>query len=269
VIIGSFLYCYQERLIFLNGKKLERAFPFKFSNNFQEIFLKTKDVNEINALHFKLENPKRVVLFCHGNSGNIEKWGAKVSFFLDYNYEVVVFDYRKYGKSTGCFNETRMYSDALLMYDYLKSAFKEENIVVYGFSLGSTFATRIAAINKPKELILEAPFFNFIKAVKFYSKFAPIFLLKYRFRTDLDIVKVTSPITVFHGNKDKTTSCQDSKRLLALNPSINNIFIEIDGGTHHNIRSSKLYKKKLQEILKRSYFLNDIYCIFDALKIVE
>ena len=251
VIIGGFLYCYQERLIFLNGKKLQRAFLFKFSNNFQEIFLKTKDGQEINALHFKLEKPKGVVLFCHGNSGNIEKWGTKVSFFLDYNYEVVVFDYRKYGKSTGSFNETRMYSDALLMYDYLKSAFKEENIVVYGFSLGSTFAARIAAINKPKELILEAPFFNFVKAVKFYSKFAPIFLLKYKFRTDLDIAKVVSPITVFHGNKDKTTCFKDSKRLLALNASINNRFFEINGGTHHNIRNSKLYLEMLEEILKR------------------
>ena len=82
VIIGSFIYCFQERLIFLNGKKLQRAFPFKFSNNFQEIFLKTKDGKEINALHFKLENPKGVVMFCHGNSGNIEKWGTKVSFFF-------------------------------------------------------------------------------------------------------------------------------------------------------------------------------------------
>ena len=251
VIIGTFLYYYQERLIFLNGKKLERAFPFKFSNNFQEIFLKTKDGQEINALHFKLEKPKGVVLFCHGNSGNLEKWGTKVSLFLDYNYEVFVFDYRKYGKSTGCFNETRMYRDALLMYDYLKSTFKEENIVVYGFSLGSTFAARIAARNKPKELILEAPFFNFTKAVKFYSKFTPIFLLKYKFRTDLDLVEVTSPITVFHGNKDKSTSFKDSKKLLELNPSIENRFIEIDGGTHHNIRNTKLYLEKLQEILKR------------------
>lgn len=177
--------------------------------------------------------------------------GGKSFFFLDYNYEVFVFDYRKYGKSTGSLNETRMYSDALLMYDYLKSAFKEENIVVYGFSLGSTFAARIAAINKPKELILEAPFFNFVKAVKFYSKFAPIFLLKYKFRTDLDMAKITSPITVFHGNKDKTTSFQDSKRLLALNASLKNKFIEINGGTHHNIRNTKLYLENLQEILKR------------------
>jgi esterase/lipase len=125
---------------------------------------------------------------------------------------------------------------------------------VYGFSLGSTFATRIAAVNKPKELILEAPFLNFIKAVKFYSKFTPVFLLKYTFRTDLDIVKVTSPITVFHGNKDKTTSFQDSKRLLALNRSVNNRFIEIDGGTHHNIRNTKLYLEKLQKILNVPIF---------------
>ena len=251
VVFGGFFYCYQERFIFLKGKKLPRAFAFKFSNNFEEIFLKTKDDHEINALHFKLENPKGVLLFCHGNKGNLEKWGIKVAFFLNYNYEVVVFDYRKYGKSTGNFNEVKMYQDALLVYDYLKGIYKEETIVVYGFSLGSTFAARIAAVNKPKELILEAPFFNFRKAVQFYSKIAPTFLLKYKFRTDIDILKVTAPITIFHGNKDKTTSFKGSKSLSSLNTGENNKFFTIIGGTHHNIRNAKLYLEKLQEILKR------------------
>jgi alpha-beta hydrolase superfamily lysophospholipase len=251
VVIGSFLYFFQEKFIFLNGKRVQIDYLFEFSDDFEEVFLKTSDGNVINALHFKLEKPKGVVLFCHGNKGNLKKWGSKVSFFLNYNYEVVVFDYRKYGKSTGSFNETKMYDDALLMYNCLKSKFKEKTIVVYGFSLGSTFATRIAALNKPKELILEAPFFNFKSAVQYYSKFTPTFLLKYAFRTDLDILKVTVPITIFHGNKDKTTSFKDAKKLFALNTSLKNRFIAIKQGTHHNIRDSKFYKQKLQEILKR------------------
>lgn len=164
ILIAVFLlgmYFFQEKLIFRNGEAIHRDYPFKFPNNFEEIFLKTEDGNNINVLHFKLMNPKGVVLFCHGNKGNLKKWGEKVSFFLEYNYEVVVFDYRSYGKSIGIVNERKMYSDALLVYDFLKRSFKEKTIVAYGFSLGATFATRIAAVNNPKELVLEAPFFQF------------------------------------------------------------------------------------------------------------
>jgi alpha-beta hydrolase superfamily lysophospholipase len=251
ILIFGWMYFSQEKLIFLNGNKIDRNYTYKFSHDFEELFLKTEDGNHINALHFKLENPKGIVLFCHGNSGNLDKWGSKVSFFLDFNYEVLVFDYRNYGKSTGSFNEEKMYADALFVYSYLNNLFREETIVVYGFSIGSTFATRIATLNNPKELILEAPFFNFKKAVQHYSKFAPIFLLKYQFRTDLDIIKVTAPITIFHGNKDTITPFKGAKMLFELNSSPSNRFIEIDGGTHHNIRENKLYLKSLQEILER------------------
>ena len=251
IVICFLLFLFQEKFIFLNGEKLTRKHKYQFSNNLEEVFIKTDDENEINALHLKLPNPKGVVLFCHGNKGNLTKWGDRVSYFLDYNYEVLVFDYRNYGKSTGDYNEEQMYNDALCVYNHLKSDFKEENIVVYGFSLGGTFATKIASNNNPKELVLEAPFYNFKKAVKFKHGYNLNFLLKYKFRTDLDIPKVTSPITIFHGNHDKTTSFIESKNLLKLNISNKNVYLEIEGGTHHNIREFSVYKEKLKEILER------------------
>ena len=252
LIVGLvFFYFFQEKFIFINWKKLDRNYQYQFSNKFEEVFIKTNTGNEINALHFKLPNPKGVVLFCHGNKGNLTRWGKRVSYFLDYNYDVLVFDYRNYGKSTGAFNEEHMYNDGLSVYQHLKERYNEEDIVVYGFSLGGTFATRIASQNKPKELILEAPFYNLKKALKCYSKIAPTFLLKYQFRTDKDIPKVTSPITVFHGNNDKTTSFKESKKLLELNTSTKNKFVEIDGGTHHNVREFAVYKENLKEILER------------------
>lgn len=84
-----------------------------------------------------------------------------------------------------------------------------------------------------------------------YSIIAPTFLLKYQFRTDKDIPKVTAPITIFHGNEDKTTSFKGSKKLLELNTSIKKSHIEIDGGTHHNINQFAIYKENLKEILER------------------
>jgi alpha-beta hydrolase superfamily lysophospholipase len=251
IVISIVLYFIQEKFIFISGKKLGKNYQYKFSNKFEEVFIKTDDDNQVHALHFKLPKPKGVVLFCHGNKGDLTKWGDRVSYFLDYNYEVLVFDYRNYGKSTGDFNEEAMYNDALSVYNHLKNNFKEENIVVYGFSLGGTFATRIASLNTPKELILEAPFFNFKKAAQYKYRFSPTFLLKYQFSTNNDIVKVTAPITVFHGNDDETTFYKDSKELLILNSSTKNKHVILDGGTHHNLREFPIYKEKLKEILNR------------------
>ena len=63
-----------------------------------------------------------------------------------------------------------MYKDALLSYDFLKQKFPENKIVVYGRSLGTTFATKVASENNPKQLILESPFYNLSSAVKFQFK---------------------------------------------------------------------------------------------------
>ena len=180
VITCILLYVFQERFIFIDDKKIEKDYKFSFSNKFDEIFLKTDAKAEINALHFRLPKPKGIILFCHGNKGDLIKWGDRVSYFLEYNYEVLVFDYRNYGKSTGSYNEEAMYNDGLSIYKYIKKGFKEENIIVYGYSLGGTFATRIASENNPKELILEAPFYNFKSAVKYKYKRIPIFLIKYK-----------------------------------------------------------------------------------------
>jgi len=251
IVISLYLYFFQEKFIFINWEKLDRNYHYKFSNQFQEVFIKTDGDNEINALHFKLEYPKGVIVFCHGNKGNLKRWGKRVSYLLKYNYEVIVFDYRNYGKSRGDFEEEAMYNDALLVYDYAKKLYNENQIVVYGFSLGGTFATKIAAVNNPKELLLEAPFFNFRKAVQYYSKLVPVFLLRYKFRSDLEIPKVKSSITIFHGNEDKTTSFKDSQKLLMLNKNSKNEYIEIDNGTHHNIKEFEKYQQKLKEILER------------------
>lgn len=245
------IYLFQDQLIFKTDGKLSRDYTFKFKHPFKEVFIKTGNKSEIHAIKYNLPKPKGVVLYCHGNKYNLSTWGNRASYFLDYNYDVLVFDYRNYGKSTGAFNEKLMYKDALTVYEYLKEHYKEEEIVVYGFSLGSTFATKIASLHSPKELILEAPFYNFKKAVAYYNRLAPVFLLKYTFRTDVAIQAVKAPITIFHGDKDKTTLFSESIELFQMNKSKKNQFVHLEKGTHHNLIEYKAYKEKLKEILER------------------
>ena len=242
-------YFFQEKFLFLPGKRLSKNVVFKFPQKFEEVTIETQVGESLNALHFQLEKPKGIVLFFHGNKGNLQRWGNVVPYLLDYNYEVFVMDYKGYGKSTGNFDEKKMYEDAISAYQYVNTLFPDEQIVVYGRSLGSTFAARVGTEFRPKHVVLEAPFYNMKKATQFYFFLSPTFLLKYPFRTDKDVPKIKSPITIFHGDKDRTTSFDDSKELFKLVTSEQKEFVEIKNGTHHNLKDFKIYKEKMSDIL--------------------
>ena len=90
IMIGSSLYFFQEKLIFL-PTILTQDYTFEFSHPFEELFLKSDDGAIINAIHFKNENPKGVILYFHGNAGNLSRWGEITQFFVKKNYDIFVF----------------------------------------------------------------------------------------------------------------------------------------------------------------------------------
>ena len=250
VIIGIIiLYLFQEKFLFPAGKKLNNDFKFLSEFKFKEINISTSNKSNINALHFIIEDPKGVVLFFHGNRGNLSKWSSIITYFSKYNYNVFVIDYRGYGKSTGKFNEQQMYNDAQKVYEYLLKEYKESDIIVYGRSLGATFASHVAANNHPKHVVLEAPFYSIKHAAKKAFVLAPTFLLKYTFDNENLVKKITSPITFFHGDNDVTTSFEESKLLFKKVKSPNKMFITLKTGTHHNLKDFKEYKSELSRIL--------------------
>ena len=242
-------YFFQERFLFLPGKRLSKETVYNFPETCKEIFIEREEGVRLNALHFSVPNSKGVVLFFHGNKGNLQRWGTLVTYFLEYQYDIVVIDYRGYGKSTGSFNELAMYQDAVAVYDYVNQQYVEENIVVYGRSLGATFAARVGVERSPKHIVLEAPFYNMKQAVKYNFSLSPTFLLRYKFETNIDAPKITQPITLFHGTADETTSFEGSRALFKLIRSAQKNFITLDGGTHHNLVAYEKYKEGIGEIL--------------------
>lgn len=249
-IVFLFGYFFQEKFIFL-ATQLPKDFKFSFDADFKEVNLKTSDHQTINALHFKAKNPKGIILYFHGNRGDLTRWGEITKWFTQFNYDVFVIDYRGYGKSSGDFNEQNMYNDALLAYNFVKQKFAENQIIVYGRSLGTTFATKVASQNHPKELILEVPFYNLMSAIKYQIKFSPGFLFNYKFSTNNFINKVSCPITFFHGTKDEVTLPEDSNRLFALVKHAQKKLIKIENGIHGNLREFQEYTANLKVILER------------------
>jgi alpha-beta hydrolase superfamily lysophospholipase len=247
LIIG--FYFFQEWVIF-RPKKLTKDHVYIFNKEFEEINLPTKDNSIINALHFKVEDPKGVILYFHGNKGNLERWGQMVLPFTKYEYDVFIIDYRGYGKNSDKRIETDMYKDAQLSYDYIKQVFSEDKITIYGRSLGCTFATKVAGDNHPKQLILEAPFFNLTDLSRSKFRFIPYEqLLRFKFRSNEYIPSVTCPITIFHGNKDDLIPMSSGKKLYEVSNKKNTDFVVIDQGTHHNLMEFDLYKDKVKVLL--------------------
>jgi len=248
VMIGSALYFFQEKLLFF-PTTLGQDYPYQFNHKFEELFLKTDENTTINALHFKVENPKGVLLYFHGNAGDLSRWGIIAEYFVDLQYNVLIMDYRTYGKSSGKLSEQAIYNDAQYCYDYLLKHYSENEITLYGRSLGTGIASFVASKNKPKQLILETPYYSILDVAEHRFPMFPLKqLLKYHFPTHQFLPKAKCPITIIHGNDDSVVPYSSGKKLLELNIETLK-FITVEGGDHNNLIEFEAYHKTIKTIL--------------------
>ena len=247
----------QEKVVFL-PIVLQKDHAFDFKVEFEEYFWETPFDGIINVLHFKIENPKGVIVYFHGNADNLHRWGKIANEYTNFGYDVLVMDYRGYGKSSGPRNEDYLYSDAQFFYDYAKEHYSEEKVIVYGRSLGGSFAVKVAADNQPKAVILEATFFNLQDIVNRWlpkqvtDKVAPT--MTYHFLSNENIAKVEVPLYHFHGTKDNVVPIKSGKKLFEIfkktQPKIKKKFIEISGATHDDLINYPEFVDEMKKILK-------------------
>lgn len=249
-VVVLLLYLFQEKILF-QPEKLSREYAFQFDYNFQEFFLDTKDGGHLSAIHFINRKPKGVILYFHGNRGSLKRWGKITSFFAKKNYDVIVMDYRGYGKSTGEISEQRLYDDAQLFYNYTLSTYPEDQIIIYGRSLGTAIAAYVASNNKPNSLVLETPYYAIKDVVDNWLPYFPVEkLLKYKLPTNEFIQNVSCTITIYHGTRDRVVPYASGERLFKSIPSLNKRMITINGGTHNNLIEFKEYLITIDEVLK-------------------
>ncbi|MCF6295790.1 MAG: lysophospholipase [Flavobacteriaceae bacterium] len=248
-MIGASLYFLQEKLIFL-PTTLPQDYAYNFSYPFEELFLKSDDGAVINAIHFKTEKPKGVILYFHGNAGDLSRWGIITEFFVEKNYDVLVMDYRTYGKSSGTLSEQALYNDAQLCYDYLLKHYQESEITIYGRSIGTGMATHLASGNQPNRLILEAPFYSLADVAKHRFPVFPVKrLLKYNFPSYQYIQDVKCPIIIFHGTEDNVIPYTSGENLYNSIVQKEKLFFTIENGGHNNLMEFDSYRKQIQKIL--------------------
>ncbi len=250
IAVSIALYYLQDYMLF-KPEKLHKDFQFDYENqDTKEYNLETRDGAIINGLRFfPKEESKGVVLYLKGNSKSIKGWGKFAVDFTRHGYNVLMVDYRGFGKSTGKRSQKAIKRDLQLVYDEIKKQTTEDRIILYGRSLGSGFAAKLASMNHPKLLILDAPYYSLTKVTARYMPFMPLSLLiKYPLPTYKWLKYVQCPIHIIHGTNDKLIPYKSSVKLAQINPSLTKLHTVIQGG-HKNLNNFEAYHNMLDDIL--------------------
>ena len=250
VLISVALYYLQDYFLF-KPEKLPEDFQFYYDKQeTMEYNLETRDGAVINGVRFLPKGEsKGIILYLKGNSKSIKGWGKFAVDFTRHDYNVIMVDYRGFGKSTGRRSQKAIKRDLQLVYNKIKEQTTEDRMIVYGRSLGSGFAAKLASMNDPKMLILDAPYYSLTKVTARYMPFMPLsILIKYPLPTYKWLKYVRCPIHIIHGTDDKLIPYKTSVKLSQVNPKLTRLHTVIGGG-HKNLNNFESYHKMLGEII--------------------
>lgn len=244
----TLLYLLQEKLIF-SPSRLDRNYRFGFGGDFKELYIPTSDGDTIHGLHFKAQDPKGLVFFLHGNAGAMDTWGQTARSYTDRGWDIMMVDYRGFGKSTGSIrSQAQFLGDIQTAYDSLRHHYGDSNIVIVGYSVGSGPAAWLSAANHPKALILQAPYYSLRDMMRHRYPGVPTFLLKYQFDTHKYLEGCRCPVSVVHGTADEVIYFGSSTKLQR-HFKDGDTMLELKGWGHGNITRNRAYQALLDRVL--------------------
>lgn len=255
LIIGNVFTTVLQDLFIFRPVKLKMDHEFNFSLSFTEHFIQSSHGGNINVLWFHSPDVKRpLVFYCHGNSSNLSSWGEVAERYDEMGFDVIIYDYRGFGKSKGLRNQITFEDDVRAVFDFAMTHYSSSETYVYGRSMGTGVATLIAKERNPALLILETPYYSIPELFKAYYPFLPkwLFLFKYEFPTYRWIQEVNCPIYIFQGTRDTVVPYRCAIKLKPLLKSPEN-FIVISGGKHSDLKEYPEFSENIKSIF-RTYF---------------
>lgn len=244
------MYFFQESFIF-HPLELEEEYVFSFEGSWEEIWLDAEDGGRVNCVLFHTEQPKGVVLYTHGNSGNIETSAPGAWKMVQRNgYDMLAVDYRSFGKSRGDLSQEGMYMDVEAAWQYLRSRYSAERITIFGSSMGSGLASHVAKIHPPKKLILQAAYTSIKDVAQGNYPWLPIgLLIKYPFPSLENLKEISSDILILHGTADGVIPYEHGQALAEAAPKAK--FISLKGAGHNNIRDYPEFHRAFDTFLQQ------------------
>ena len=181
-------------------------FGDKLEVKIEKVKITTSDnIDLLGWFHKKdLKNLKTIVYF-HGNAGKLENRIYKLNYFKEMDVNFLIIAWRGFSGNNGKPSEKGLYEDGKSAIIWLKKlGLLEEDIIIYGESLGTGIATELAQNNNYAGLILETPFTSMIEAAKNFYPYIPVgLLLKDKYKNDKKILDINIPLLVMHGEADQ------------------------------------------------------------------
>lgn len=213
--LALLLYFFQHRFIYFPDPALS-ASPADIGLEYQDLSLQTADGLALHAWYIPAKNKGPVILFFHGNAGNISHRLDSIQLFHALGLNVLIVDYRGYGRSQGVPSETGSYRDALAAWDYLiqQAGYSASEIIIFGRSLGGGVATWLASRQRPAALIVESSFTSVVDIAGSIYPYLPVkWLCRIYYPNIEHIPDVKAPVLVIHSEDDEIIPYHHGQRL--------------------------------------------------------
>ncbi len=228
VVLGVFvggMYLLQPAMVFLPSPDLEQT-PADWGLAYEEVWLRAEDGVRLHAWYLPRSAAGPTLLFFHGNAGNISHRRASLEIFHDLGLNVLILDYRGYGRSEGRPSEQGLYRDARAAWDHLlgERGLAPREIVVFGRSLGGAVAANLAAgvpdEAQPGALILESTFSSARDMARaLYPVLGSLMVMRFQLDTRARVAEVRCPVLVLHSPDDEIVPYAQGREVFeAANP---------------------------------------------------
>jgi fermentation-respiration switch protein FrsA (DUF1100 family) len=196
----------------------------------KQVEILTKDGERLIGWYAAPTTKSETIVYFHGNAGNLGDRAYKLNAFSEAGYGVFSVSWRGYGNSTGSPTEAGLMEDARAAITWLK--LPPENLILYGESLGSGVALRMATEFDARLVMLEAAYISVQKRGQELYPWLPV---KYLLRDNFDslhfIDKIHAPLVMIHGDKDAIIPVAHGKTLFQKAVQSKKIYI-YDGVGH-------------------------------------
>ncbi len=236
-LVTGLVYWQQERLIF---HPVPLAPEHRFAvQDVQEVKVPV-DGATLSALRYRLPSPKGVVFFLHGNSGNLDSWLTSVDFYRRNNFDLFILDYRGFGKSGGHIeSEAQLHADVMAAWREISPEYAGKKIIVYGRSIGTGPAARLAAEIQPDLTVLVTPYLSLdAMAIERYP-WLPSFINRYPMHSDRWLPAIKSPVLLVHGDSDHAIPLSQALALRATRAGTD--LLVVPGAGHNDIHKFPQY----------------------------
>ena len=236
-ILTAYLFLFQSRFIFFPDTPSRdlTADPRAIGLDFEDVRFAAADGTKLHGWWIPASPSRGLLLFLHGNAGNISHRLDSIRLFHELGLSVFIFDYRGYGLSDGKPTESGTYQDALAAWEYAlnEKDLAPDRVVIFGRSLGGTIGAWLADQRNPGALIIESTFTSVPDMARQIYPFLPTrWLTRLHYDARQYLAGVSCPVLVIHSREDELIPFEHGQTLYEA-VRAPRAFLEIRGG-HNN-----------------------------------